>query len=368
MVRISVIIPVYNAEKYLDECLSHIADQSFKDIEIICINDGSTDNSLDILKEFSERDKRIQIIDQENHGLGATRNRGISLAKGDYVYFMDSDDYLELTALEELYGICEKNDLDFAIFKLNNFDEVTKESICDEYYAMPYLKERVGDEVFNYGDVKDMALKLAVNSPGNFFRREFIEDLRFPEGLLFEDNVFFIKALFKAERICFCDKYLYNRRVRRDSLSKQFSIRLLDTIEITDMLLDLTGKYGYEQYKKELYYRIFNNIYSIFEDAPEEFKSEVFLEIKKRYLKFSEKWQSDDYFKDKLAKRQKHIYESAIQSDSSEEFGFRVRIYDKQRKINKLKKENIKIEKSLEKIKKENDLIKSTKAFKFINK
>ena len=368
MVKISVIVPVYNVEAYLEECLEHVINQTFKDIEVICINDGSTDRSPDILNEFAQDDGRIRIINQENHGLGAARNGGIELAKGDYIYFMDGDDFLELTALEELYEISTKHDTDFTIFKLNNFDDKTKKPISDDYYSMPHLKQRVGDEVFCYSDVEDMALRLAVNSQGNFFKRQFIDDLRFPEGLLFEDNVFFTKALFKAGRIFFYDRFLYNRRVREDSLSKRFSLGLLDTIEITDMLLDLTAEYGYGQYKRELYYRIFHNIYSIFENAPDEYKFELFFEIKRRYLKFSDKWESDDYFRNDLAKRHKHIYNSAIQSDSSEEFELRVRIYDKEAKISRLKKENRKIEKRLNKLRKENDLIKSTKGFKFLNK
>ena len=368
MVKISVIIPVYNVGRYLEECLNHMINQTFSDIEIICINDGSTDESPDILREFAKRDDRIQIINQKNRGLGATRNRGLELSKGDYIYFMDGDDYLELAALEELYELSEKYSLDFAMFKLKNFNEKTKETIYDEYYAMPYLKKRVEDNVFDYSDGADIALRLAVNSPGNFFKREFVRDLKFPEGLLFEDNVFFTKALFKAERIYFYDKFLYNRRVREDSLSNKFSISVLDTIDISELLLDLINEYGYVQYKKTLYNRIFSNIYNTFENTSKDHKADLFLEMRRRYLKFSEKWQKDEYFMNDLPKRLKHIYDSAVLSDSHEEFELRVKLYDKQRKINKLKKENKRIEKELEKVKKENDLIKSTKGFKFIKK
>lgn len=368
MVKISVIVPVYNVGEYLEECLNHIINQTFKDIEIICINDGSTDNSPDILREFGEKDNRIQIINQKNRGLGATRNRGLELSKGDYVYFMDGDDYLELTALEELYDLSEKYDLDFAMFRLNNFYETKKETTSDEYYTMPYLKRRVGENVFDYSDVEDMALRLAVNSPCNFFKGEFVRDLRFPEGLLFEDNVFFAKALFKAKKIYFYDKILYNRRVREDSLSNKFSIRVLDTIDISDLLIDLINEYGYVQYKKTLYNRIFSNIYTTFENTSKDNKPELFLEMRRRYLKFTDKWQRDDYFNNNLPKRLKHIYDSAILSHSSDEFELRVKIYEEQRKINKLKKENKRIENELGKIKKENDLIKSSKGFKLIRK
>lgn len=370
MVRISVIVAVYNDEEYLEECLDHIVNQSFQDLEIICINDGSSDNSLDILNSFAANDARINIINQENQGLGAVRNKGITIAKGDYVYFMDADDYLEFNALEELYDLSERLSLDFAIFKLNNFDDTTKEHIDSEdfHYTMPKLKERVGEYVFDYSDIEDIALKIPVSAPGCLFRRDFIQDLRFPEGLLFEDNVFFTEALFKAEKIRFYDKFLYNRRVRPDSLSNRISIKSLDTIEISDILLDLVNEYGHNRHRKMLYYRIFNNIYSLFENAPEELKPELFLEIKRRYLKFSEKWQKDEIFRDKLRKRYKYIYNSAIQSHTSEEFELRVKIFDEQRNIRKLKKENKEIRKELEKLKKENDLIKSSKGYELINR
>ena len=340
MVEISVIIPIYNVEDYLYECINHIVNQSFEDIEIICINDGSTDKSMDILNQF--KDNRINIITQENKGLGASRNVGIKQAKGKYVYFMDADDYLELTALEELYSLCEKLNTDFIMFKLKNFDDITKEIIEDEYYSMPYLKNRVGDNIFNYNDVKDIALDLAVNSPGNFFKREFIKDLKYPEGLLYEDNVFFTKALFKADKIYFYDKFLYNRRVRKNSLSKSPS---LDTIDITDLLLNIINEYGYTKHKKELYYRIFNNIYKIFENTQEKYKKEVFLNIKEKYQKYSEKWQEDSYFRNELNPRYKNIFESAINSDSPAEFELRVKLFDSEKKLKKLKKQNKKLKK-----------------------
>ena len=118
--KISVIIPVYNVEDYLEECLDSIINQTFKDLEIICINDGSQDNSLNILEEYAEKDNRIKIITTKNQGLSAARNRGLENITGDYVYFIDSDDYLELTAFEELYAVSEEKSLDLIHFKFDN--------------------------------------------------------------------------------------------------------------------------------------------------------------------------------------------------------------------------------------------------------
>jgi len=365
MVEISVIIPIYNQEKYLSECLDNIINQSFRDIEIICINDGSTDNSLEILEDYALKEERIRIITQENQGLAATRNRGIEIANGKYVYFIDSDDYLESTALEKLHDLSEKLNPDFIMFKLNNFDEGSGEPIIDDYYTMPHLKERVGDNLFNYDDVSDLALKLAVNVPGNFYNREFINDLRFPEGLLFEDNVFFTNALFKATKIYFYDEFLYHRRVRENSLSRSLS---LDTIEITDILLDLCEEYCHPHHKRELYYRIFHNIYKVFDDAPEECKEDVFKGIKSRYKKFDAKWHEDDYFNNKLNPRYKNIFDSALQSDNHVEFQLRVELFEVNTKIRKLEKKNKKYTAKINKLKKENSNIKSTKGYRIFKR
>ena len=115
--KISVIIPVYNVEKYLSECLDSVVNQTLRDIEIICINDGSTDNSLSILKEYASKDSRIKIIDKENQGQGYARKVGLDKASGEYILFCDSDDYYsELIAFEELYNYIEKVKVDVVIF------------------------------------------------------------------------------------------------------------------------------------------------------------------------------------------------------------------------------------------------------------
>lgn len=108
MVKVSVVIPVYNVEDFLEECLESITNQTLTDIEIICVNDGSKDRSLDILNEYAQKDSRITVIDQENGGHAVATNRGMDLACGDYLFLMDSDDILDLKALELTYNLAEE--------------------------------------------------------------------------------------------------------------------------------------------------------------------------------------------------------------------------------------------------------------------
>ncbi|MBE6496077.1 MAG: glycosyltransferase family 2 protein [Methanobrevibacter thaueri] len=337
MVKVSVIVPVYNAERYLSECIESIASQSLDDIEIICVDDGSTDSSPDILRQYADKDSRIKILSQKNSGAGASRNLGLEHVTGEYVYFADSDDYLDLNALEELYGVaCEKS-TDFVMLKVKNFYEKTGEVIDDDYYSMPHLKECVGSNVFSYSDVSKMALELCVCPPGCFFKKEFVNDIRFPEGLLFEDNVFFTNALFKADRICFHDQFLYNRRRWSDSTTGQLSVRSLDTIEISNLLLDLCNEYGHPNHKKELYYRIFNNIYNIFKKANPSQKDEFFNKIKHDYLKSKPKWESDEYFKNELNPKYKHIFNCALKSKNAQRFEKCVYNYNNKSRLKRLR-------------------------------
>ena len=333
MVKISVILPVYNVEKYLAESLDSALNQTFDDLEIICINDGSTDNSPSILEEYAKRDSRIKIISQENMGVGAARNVGLNNACGEYVYFLDGDDYLTHDAFDQLIEFAGGRRFDFMIFKISNFYDETGELIDDDYYNMPYLKERVGTESFSYDDISDIALKLCVCPPGILFRNEFLKDIRFPEKLLFEDNVFFTKAIFNASDILFYDEYLYHRRRRLDSTSNQMTMDLLDTIDITNILLELCEEYNHPKHKKELYYRIFNNIYRIFKSVDESQKDEFFEKIKADYMKSRDKWESDEYFKNKLKPKYRHIYKCALKSRNARQFESCVDSYPKKDNI-----------------------------------
>ena len=118
MVKVSVIIPVYNVEPYLKQCMDSVVGQTLKDIEIICVDDGSTDGSLDILREYAAEDNRIQIIEQKNAGAGAARNNGMRHATGKYLSFLDSDDFFEPRMLEKAYDLAEKDQADLSLIHI----------------------------------------------------------------------------------------------------------------------------------------------------------------------------------------------------------------------------------------------------------
>lgn len=380
MKKVSVIIPAYNVEDYLEECLDSIVNQSLKDIEIICINDGSTDSSLEIFNRYASIYDNIKVFSQENKGLGATRNRGIDLAEGEYIYFMDSDDILELNALEELYRLSKEKETDFIMFKLINFDDETKEKSRKKYYDMKKLKNMVGDNVFNYKDLGEYVFYLAVSAPGKFFKSSFIENLRFPENILFEDKVFFVKSIFNAERVYFYDKYLYNRRIRKDSIMTGASKDHVDLIEIENQIFDYIKGIGlFEDYKNPLYNRKILLLYTRYTQIRTEHKQYFLDKFKEDLLNHREEYEADEDFLKVLKPETKCVYYNVLESDDCEEFDFKFDLCNSRNELDKLKKENQSykdnlkkleksndsLQKSLKKLKKENKSLKSTKAYRF---
>lgn len=179
-IKVSVIIPVYNVENYLRECLNSVINQTLKDIEIICINDDSTDGSLAILKEYAIKDKRIKIVCQDNVGAGAARNIGLKMAKGKYLSFLDSDDFFDYTMLEKSYNKVIENKADIVVFGANMYDANTKNQEC--LYSFNKLHTQIYP--FSYKDITVSIFKAFNNVAWNkIFKRDFI--LR--NGIVFQE-------------------------------------------------------------------------------------------------------------------------------------------------------------------------------------
>ncbi len=213
--KISVIVPVYNVEKYLSECLDSIVNQTLKNIEIICLNDGSTDNSLSILQKYASKDKRIKIIDKENEGLGYTRKVGLDIAKGKYVLFCDSDDYYaELTAFEELYNYIEKMKVDVVIFESIRFDK--NKGFCIEERDLFNAPQK---KIFSYLDMNDI-LFFRAYAWRKIYSKEFLDsydDWFFLKHIIYEDIPFHFQITIRS-RMSYINKKFYVYRMRENSL------------------------------------------------------------------------------------------------------------------------------------------------------
>ena len=235
--KISVIVPVYNVEKYLSECLGSIVNQTLKDIEIICVNDGSTDNSLAILKKYASKDNRIKIIDKENEGQGYARKLGLDNATGDYILFCDSDDYYaELAAFEELYNYIEDRKVDVVIF--NHIRNYTLEGRIEKIGGNYPQKE-----TFSYLDM-DNIFAFRVTAWLKLYSRKFLnsyDDWYFPKKIKYEDIPFHFQIFTRAE-MAYMDKYFYTYRLRaKSTVTSSITIdRIFDLCKIFKEIYNIT--------------------------------------------------------------------------------------------------------------------------------
>ena len=235
---ISVIIPVFNTEDYLEDALGSICNQTVRDLQIIVVDDGSTDSSPQILRQIADKDSRIEIITQRNQGQGAARNRGLEKARGEYVYFMDSDDLLEPTCLEDCMRLCSTAGLDYVTFDASSFDE--NGPIEDRFN---YDRSRLicKDRIWNSTEL----LKFSLNnnsfraSPVLFLsRRKLLADnhILYPEGIIHEDNAFVLKIMLCAGKCQYIPVAYFKRRVRSGStMTASYSIKNINSyIRITE--------------------------------------------------------------------------------------------------------------------------------------
>ena len=203
---ISVIIPIYNVEQYLDECLNSVINQTYKKIEIILVDDGSTDNSGNICDEYKKKDNRIKVIHKANGGLSDARNVGIKLASGKYIQFIDSDDFIDNDMIEILYNLIKENDADISMCSNYILVGKKKKSDCS---GKKYIYNRIEA-------LKEILLDQKVRSYAwnKLIKRELLNNIEFPKGKVFEDILTIPKLFEISSKIIFLDvpKYYYRQR------------------------------------------------------------------------------------------------------------------------------------------------------------
>ena len=336
MVKVSVVIPIYNVENFLEECLESITNQTLRDIEIICINDGSTDKSLDILNSYASEDDRFKVFSQENQGHAVATNKGMELANGKYLYLMDSDDILKLTALEETYNYAEKKSADIVLFQSCNYSNSEDKYYKSKIYSMDDVADFIGDKVVNANDLGDLIFSIPVTPWSKLYNNDFIKriNVKFPKGLVFDDNVFFWDVLFYAKRIVFYRKYFFTRRWYSTSSTTSGDLRFIDSIKINNLVIKTFEKHNQiERYKKKLYNKKVKLGYSRYKNIKDEFKEEYFNALKDDFNNFD-----NINFIDLLSKRNKTIFKSCLNADTHKEFGLTIQNYDLKVNNKKLKK------------------------------
>ena len=281
---ISVIVPIYNVEKYLNKCIESIINQSYSNLEIILVDDGSEDSSGIMCDSYILKDKRIKVIHKENGGLSDARNVGLDKAKGEYIVFIDSDDWIDEKMIEILYNIIKKNNSDI--------------SICD--YFLAYNEEiqtqKEDIEIINLSNIealktiydKDLGVCMIVAWNKLYKRNLFKDDIRYPYGKIHEDEFTTYKLLYKAEKISYTNQKMYYYRQRENSITSSFNKKRLDCLEAFDervkyMKYIVKNEYLYRKTLRE-YYGLIISIYFKYEKFYGNDKKTL-KELKKKSLK-----------------------------------------------------------------------------------
>lgn len=255
-VKVSVIIPVYNVEKYLRKCIDSVLAQDYSDYEILLIDDGSTDKSGGICDEYANKYSKVKVFHQENKGLGGARNTGIDNATGEYIIFLDSDDYIESCTLSTLMNKAEVNSTDLVIY---NMRTVTTDGkiIRESELNLP-------DGVFNISICKELIFA-TISAWSKLYKRDlFIKNnIKFPERYWFEDIWIAFDIFICAERVVKCDEILYNYVMRSDSIMNSDKIkRNLEIIKAFNKVrISLQQKNVWDKFYNEIEYIAINNIY-----------------------------------------------------------------------------------------------------------
>lgn len=377
-IKVSVIIPIYNVEKFLEECIESVVNQTLEEIEIICVNDGSQDSSVDIVNRYQEKDSRVKLVNKENGGLSSARNAGIEVATGEYILFLDSDDYLDKQALEYLYYEAKKDNLDQLHYSASVFyDECDENTMAKDAYVRKndYSSVMTGKKMFsmmveNWEFKPSACLQMS--------RLDFLKQhqLVFKEGIIHEDNLFTIQCLYWAERVRYANINLYQRRVRAGSITTDnqnfrhahhffIIIKELEKFALENNIKE--DKEYFDALKKQSE-RIINQATEFIRTIDEEELEE--------YIKGIDEGSLDFYLQIYLvAQLRKHASNLAARANNAEE-NLRVQRYryklrnveqtelrkELRREIKKLKKTNKKQEKLLENSKEQITLKKGLKA------
>ena len=263
--KISVIVPVYNTEEYLEQCLNSLISQTYKNLEIICVNDGSTDKSSNILENYSKLDERIKIINQENQGFTAARNRGLKEISGDWIAFLDSDDWLNIDCYQKFFESLQKaENFDVYMFNAVCFCENKNNSQSVELQELFFNKELWGgknNEICEYKDCKNpFQGNLAVYN--KIYRKDFFfgNNFKFQKGFV-EDERFWIEAFVKAKRIYITDEVFYHYRQREGSVMHSVNKNVFEMFDTYNAIGDILvenkvfdiAKYAFLQFKFNQY-------------------------------------------------------------------------------------------------------------------
>ncbi len=248
---ISVVVPIYNVEKYLNRCIDSILSQEYENIEIILVNDGSTDNSGKICDDYIKKDSRIKVIHKENGGLSDARNFGMEKAMGEYIAFIDSDDYIRKDYISTLYNMCITNKAEIAQC---SFERITDSQTTNEIKVEKTIENMTGIEAIkNIFKEKYVEYTVAWNK---LYKKSLFENIKYPKGKLHEDEATTYKLFYEAKKVSVTNEKLYYYYIRQNSITNEkFTLKKLDYIYELEEQLKFFKDRNEEDIYLEVYYR-----------------------------------------------------------------------------------------------------------------
>lgn len=286
---ISVIIPVYNVEKYIHTCIDSIISQTYKNIEIILVDDGSEDNSGHICDVYAKSDSRIKIIHKENGGLSDARNVAIDIARGDFITFVDSDDFVETDYVEYLYKLISKYSADLSICNISKIfegKESKKQIISNDIQTQYNAQEALSDMMYQK--------KFDTSACAKLYRTELFKEIRYPKGKYYEDLATEYKLFSKCNKIVHGSLIKYYYLIRKNSITtSEFSIKRMELIDIAEEMLDFIST-KYPDIKKSAISRYVSANFQILLQAPKE--KDQFKAEKKRIINNIKKYRKTVLF------------------------------------------------------------------------
>lgn len=315
---ISVILPAYNSQEYIGKAIESVINQTFNDFELIIVNDGSTDSTLDVIKSFS--DSRIRLINQSNLGPGAARNNALDIARGDHIMFLDADDWYALDCLETAYNEATKYDTDLTFFQMINYND--GEVYENDWFDLKSFDESFENRAFAPNETQGSIFDLSVGVCQKIYSHKFLKRInaRFPEGIFFEDMPFFYYVYLKAERISIIKRHLYYRRKHDESITHVVDEKFYDTVPAGQELMRIFIENGwYDAYRFDLLAYKINGPRFALRDLPLNCKEKMFELIKSDYNEIKEGPYYGDFL-DELGPVKRKFFLDVLKSENYNDF------------------------------------------------
>ncbi len=337
MAEISVLLYVFNDDEFIKDSLDSLMNQSFADMEIICIDDESTDNSLSLLKQYAKEDNRIKVYSHKHCGFVTSINNVIKSINGKYIHILNTGTLLNKNALSAMYKKAQDNETDIIMANIKNHDKKTGKEYENHEYSLTKVINQCGEKIFKYEDVQDLIFELNPSLENKLYSTKFIKenDITFEGNSQYSENIFFYESFLLAEKIICLNEFLFVHLDRYTTLKNRDTEKMLNIPPTTNKIMELFIKYDKVDENKNIYNYLFNRNMKGYYTIKEIYRSEYFNKIRKALISLTKSNEIDDFL-DNITDFNRKIFEQIIISENSYEFNRLQKTYYEKIEYNKL--------------------------------